>query len=120
MFAHQRYVAIRANTTFRYYDPIVWNTFYEIQRCLQTDFKGTQVSIIDTHQWGIEPQRTFELSFIMDLHQYVEVQFARQRRQLGHMCIAKRSNDEQYAISPDRPRLIHLIEIHGEILAQYR
>ena len=120
MLTHQSHIFHRMNRAFGDHNTVIRNGFQHTQRCLQADFKSTQVAIVDTQQRQVERQCPRQLIRIVYLYQHIHTQRCRYCRKFVQLCIIQCCNNQQNAIGSDSACFIHLIRINNKILANDR
>ena len=90
------------------------------QRGLQRDLEGAQVAVVDAEQRRLELERALQLGRVVHLDQHGHVQAARDRLELGHLRVVQAGRDQQDAVGAHGPRLVDLVGVDHEVLAQHR
>ena len=65
-------------------------------------------------------QRDFQFLAVMHFHQHRHAHLVRQGLKRFHLIKGQRCRDQQDGVRPHRPRLVDLVLMHHEILAQHR
>ena len=79
-----------------------------------------EVAVVDPDHVGVGLQRPLQLTLVVDLDQAVEVEAARllvERAQLG---VVERADDQQHRVGAVDRRLVELVGVDDEVLAQDR
>ena len=118
--AHERNIFTCMNAALCYQDPVIRYPAGKAERHFQMCFEGTQITVVDPDQPGRQGKCAIHLVGIMHLNQRIHTQVVRQLQQFQQHPVRERSNDQQNAIGTQCPRLVHLVGIDQEILAQYR
>ena len=63
-------------------------------------------------------ERPFQLRLVMDLDEHVEAELARRLLEALRLVVGDRGHDDEDAVGAPGPRLVHLVGIEHEILAQ--
>src|SRR3569832_62534 len=91
-----------------------------MERGLQRRLEGAEIAVVHADERCRERQGALELIGIVHLHQYCHAALGGELRELVHARVVERRDDEQDAVRADCARLVHLIGIDNEILAQRR
>ncbi len=118
--AHQRDVGRRQDAAFGDQHAVARHRVLQVERGLQRHLEGAQVAVVDAEQARRHRQRTLEFVEVVHLDQHVHAEFAGDEGELRQLHVIQRRGDQQHAVGAERARLVHLVRIDDEILAQHR
>ncbi len=118
--AHQRDVLRAEDATLGDQQAVTRHRLLHVQRGLQRHLEGAQVAVVDADHRRRHLQRALQFVDVMHFHQHVHAQRQRQLGQRGQLGIVQRGDDQQDAVGAQHARLVHLVGVDDEILAQHR
>ena len=87
---------------------------------LDVDREVRQVAVVDAEDVGLDVERHLQLALAVDLHERVEVERPRLAQQLEEVVGIERGDDQQDRVGPRGRRLVELVGVDDEVLAQHR
>ena len=82
--------------------------------------EGAETAVVDSDEIGTDGQGPLELRLVVDLDQRVETEPFGVLAQSREILVGERRHDEQHRVGPSDPRLVELIGVDHEVLAQQR
>ena len=87
----------------------------------RSTLKSRQVAVVDADHVGVDLERALELALVVDLDEHVEVERQRLARAAGASSLAaSAATISRIASAPGRRRLVDLVGVDDEVLAQDR
>ena len=82
--------------------------------------KSVEVAVVDAEHVGLDVERHLELALVVHLDERVEVERARLAQQVEQVVGLERGDDQQDRVGARGRRLVELVRVDDEVLAQHR
>ncbi|MCY1379278.1 hypothetical protein D9M69_669830 [compost metagenome] len=86
---------------------------------MQRYFERAQVAVVDAHQRHGHLQGTLQFVDVVHFHQHIHAQLHGQAGQVDQLPVVQCRHDQQDAVGTQYARLVHLIGVDREVLAQH-
>jgi hypothetical protein len=90
------------------------------QRGVQRDLEGAQVAVVDAHQRRLQLQRALQFGRVVHLDQHRHVEAARDGSSSAICASSRQAAISRIAVGAHRARLVDLVRVDHEVLAQHR
>ena len=120
VLAHERHVFPLEDPRLGDHQFILGNRWQQLQRGLQAHLEGAQVAVVDAHHGVLHPQRALQLLAVVHLDEHVHAQLPGQVVECRELRVVEAGDDEQDAVRLHGPRLVDLVGVDDEILADHR
>ena len=92
----------------------------QVERGVERDLEGAQVAVVDADQRRLQPQRAVQLGAVVHFDQHRHAERLRRGLEVGQLRVVEDRRDQQDAVGADRARLVDLVGVDDEVLAQHR
>ena len=92
----------------------------QVERGIERGREGAQVAVVDPDQRRAGGERAVEFFRVVDFDQHVHAERAPEVAQAAQARIVEGGDDQQDGVGTDRARLVDLVLVDGEVLAQHR
>ena len=99
---------------------VVGHVVEQVQGGVETGREGREIPVVDADDARIERQGLVQLRPVMHFDQHIEADVPRQPVEVGELGGLQCRDDQQQAVGAKRTRLVDLVLVDDEILAQNR
>ena len=118
--AHPLHVLRSHDARLGHHQALRRNPRQQAQRGIERHLESAQVTVVDAQQRGLQLERRSQFLVVVHLDQHVHAEVKRASFQFRHQAVVQCRHDQQDRIRAHRARLVHLVMVDDEILADHR